>query len=188
MKSIGLIIDFIVKFIAVFGISGGVVIACGNVIGRYVFNYSFTWAAELTVYLFLWSMFFTAAFLFKTNSHISIGLLVQNIDKKYAKGVFIFTQTISIIFLGVIAWYGYEYLLLVNELEERSIELNIPMWIPYLIIPLSFFMGVYYVVVSLVKTILTPAQELSFKHEEEEMMKEVNQVVKEVHKKTGGML
>jgi hypothetical protein len=29
---------------------------------------------------------------------------------------------------------------------------------------------------------------LSFKHEEEEMMKEVNQVVKEVHKKTGGML
>jgi C4-dicarboxylate transporter DctQ subunit len=182
------IIDFITKLIAIFGISAGVVVAFVNVTARYGFNFSFTWASELTVYLFLWSMFFTTALLFKTNSHISIGLLIQNIDKRFAKIVFIFTQSVSMVFLAVVGYYGYEYLLLLIELEEMSIDLGIPMWIVHLIIPLSFAFGVYYLLVNIIKTIMTPADELNFKHEESEMLKEVDQVVKEVNKKTGGML
>lgn len=188
MKYIDAIIDFITKFVAVFGISAGVVIAFVNVTARYGFNFSFTWAAELTVYLFLWSMFFTAAFLFKTNSHISIGILIQNIDKRYAKIVFIFTQTVSLVFLAVVGYYGYEYLLLVDELEEMSIDLGIPMWIPYSVIPIAFAIGVYYIAVHIVQTIKTPADEISFKHEEDEMLQEMDEIVRDVNKKTGGML
>ena len=182
------IIYFITKFIAVFGISAGVLLAFVNVTARYGFNFSFPWAAELTVYLFLWSMFFTTALLFKTNSHISIGLLIQNIDKKFAKIVFICTQAISMVFLAVVGYYGYEYLLLVIELEEMSIDLGIPMWIPYSVIPIAFAIGVYYIAVNIVKTIQTPFEELSFKHEEDDMLKEMDEIVKEVNKKTGGML
>lgn len=188
MKYISLIIDFVVKFVAIFGISGGVVISFVNVAARYGFNYSFTWASELTIYLFLWSMFFTAAFLFKTNSHISITLLIGTLPKKYAKWVFILTQSISMIFLGVVAYFGYEYLLLVNEIEEMSIDLDIPMWIPYLVIPLAFGLGVYYLIVNIFITIMTPAEDLSFKHDEADMLQDADTVVKEVHKKTGGML
>ncbi|HFU75261.1 MAG TPA: TRAP transporter small permease [Arcobacter sp.] len=188
MKYIDRIIDFIVKFVAVFGISMGVIVAFANVTARYGFNFSFTWAAELTVYMFLWSMFFTTALLFKTNSHISIGLLVQNIDKRYAKIIFIFTQMVSLIFLAVVGYYGYEYLLLVNELEEMSIDLGIPMWIPYSVIPIAFGIGVYYIASHIVQTIKTPAQEINFKHEEDEMLQEMDEIVKEVNKKTGGLL
>ena len=50
---LGNTIDFINKFIAITGIASGVALAFINVIARYGFDYSLTWASELTVYLFL---------------------------------------------------------------------------------------------------------------------------------------
>lgn len=189
MRILGLIIDAIVKFVAVFGISTGVLVAFVNVMARYGFNYSFTWAAELTVYMFLWSMFFTSAFLFKSHSHISITLLIQSISKPVAKVIFIFTQTVSLVFLSVVAYFGYEYILLMIRIDEMSPDLGIPMWIPYLMVPVAFVIGVYYLVVSIIETIKTPAEELKFGHsEEEDMLKEAEAFVKKVETKTGGML
>jgi C4-dicarboxylate transporter DctQ subunit len=175
MRILGLIIDALVKFVAVFGISTGVLVAFVNVMARYGFNYSFTWAAELTVYMFLWSMFFTS--------------LVQSISKPVAKVIFIFTQTVSLVFLSVVAYFGYEYILLMIRIDEMSPDLGIPMWIPYLMVPVAFVIGVYYLVVSIIETIKTPAEELKFGHsEEEDMLKEAEAFVKKVETKTGGML
>ena len=41
------------KFISVFGICSGVLLSFINVILRYIFNMSITWAAELSIYLFM---------------------------------------------------------------------------------------------------------------------------------------
>jgi len=51
IKFIDKLIGFINKNIAVIGITGGVVLAFVNVVARYIFNSSLTWAAELTNYL-----------------------------------------------------------------------------------------------------------------------------------------
>jgi len=184
------IIDFINKFIATIGITGGVALAFANVIARYGFDYSLTWASELTVYLFLWSMFFASAYLFRTNSHITIDLFVQSLSKKNAKILLLLNKTITLVFLVLVSYFGYEYLELVIELEETSVDLEIAMWIPYLVIPVSFAFAAYGILVSLVELIQTPSNELSFQNEAEEIMEENNieQLVKEVEKKTGGML
>ena len=71
------IISFITQSISAIGISAGVALAFGNVVVRYVFDGSLTWAAELTTYLFLWSTFFGAAYCFKEDAHISIDILLQ---------------------------------------------------------------------------------------------------------------
>jgi len=183
-------IGFINKSIAMFGITAGVALAFANVVARYAFNYSMPWAAELTVYLFLWGMFFGAAYCFKIDGHISIGLLVENISKKYAKLLMLVTRTITFAYLSVVAYYGYQYLLFVIELEEMSIDLEIPMWIPYLVIPVSFAFGAYRVGEHIVKLINTPADELVIKTETEELMEEahIEKVVEEANRKTGGML
>ena len=183
-------IDFINKFIATIGITGGVALAFANVIARYGFDYSLTWASELTVYLFLWSMFFATAYLFRTNKHITIDLFLQTLPKKTAKYLLILNKLISLIFLALVSWYGYEYLQLVIELEEVSIDLEIAMWIPYLVIPVSFLFSTLGVIFSLIDTIKTPYQDIKFQNEAQEIMEENNieQLVKDVEKKTGGML
>ncbi|HIP53917.1 MAG TPA: TRAP transporter small permease [Sulfurimonas autotrophica] len=183
-------IGFINRSIAMFGITAGVALAFANVVARYAFNYSMPWAAELTVYLFLWGMFFGAAYCFKIDGHISIGLLVENISKKYAKFLMLITRAITFAYLSVVAYYGYQYLLFVIELEEMSIDLEIPMWIPYLVIPVSFAFGAYRVGEHIVKLINTPADELVIKTETEELMEEahIEKVVEEANRKTGGML
>ena len=183
-------IGVINRSIAMFGITMGVALAFANVVARYAFNYSMPWAAELTVYLFLWGMFFGAAYCFKIDGHISIGLLVENVSKKSAKVLMLFTRIVTFAYLSVVAYYGYQYILFVIELEEMSIDLEIPMWIPYLVIPVSFAFGAYRVGEHIVKLINTPANEIVIKTETEELMEEahIEKVFEEANRKTGGML
>ena len=194
------IISFINQSIAAFGISAGVALAFGNVVVRYVFDGSLTWAAELTTYLFLWSTFFGAAYCFKEDAHISIDILLQKVKPQTAKLLMILSYIITFIFLIAVSYYGYEYLLLVNELEETSVDLEIPMWIVYLVIPVSFFFSAYRVLEKLIGTIKTPANKVVKKNEADMIIKEndmlhtsieddkVKELVKEVERKTAGML
>jgi len=186
---ISLTIDFINRWIAAIGISAGVALAFLNVIARYGFNYSFTWASELTIYLFLWSIFFGVAYTFKLGEHISIGLLVENVNKKVAKVLILCTYLITLIFLVAVSYYGYEYLQLVIELEEISVDLEIPMWIPYLVIPLSFAFSAYHIAEHIVTLIKLPAEKLEFKNETTDLMKEINkdEILQEANRKSGGL-
>ena len=183
-------IGIINRTIAMFGITAGVTLAFANVIARYIFDYSLTWASELTIYLFLWAMFFGAAYCFRIDGHISIGLLVENVSKPFAKILMLITRLATFTYLSVVAYYGYQYLLFVIELDEMSIDLEIPMWIPYLVIPVSFAFGAYRVGEHIIKLINTPAEEIVIRTEADELMEEaeVDRVVAEVNRKTGGML
>jgi C4-dicarboxylate transporter DctQ subunit len=187
---LGNTIGVINRSIAMFGITAGVFLAFANVLARYMFNYSLTWASELTVYFFLWGMFFGAAYCFKIDGHISIGLVVENISKKSAKILMLITRTVTFTYLCVVAYYGYQYLLLVNDMGETSIDLEIPMWIPYLVIPISFAFGAYRVGEHIVHLIKIPAEDITFRSETEELMEEadIEQVVADANRKTGGLL
>jgi C4-dicarboxylate transporter DctQ subunit len=187
------LIGFINQSIAVIGIAGGVALAFYNVVARYIFESSLTWAGELTVYLFLWSAFFGAAYCFKKDAHISITILLDNLPPKISKVLMITSHLITIIFLVAVAWYGYEYLKLVIELDERSIDLNIPMWIPYLAIPISFAFGAWRVAEKLVTIIKTPATEIVRESEAEMIIAELEEganekLLKEIKSKTKGLL
>ncbi len=198
------IIGFINQTIAAFGITAGVAIAFTNVVARYVFDASLVWATELTIFLFLWSIFFAAAYCFKKDAHIAVTVVLDIVPTKIAKPMLLISHIITFFFLVAVSYYGYEYLLLVADIDERSIDLwDMPMWIVYLVIPVSFAFGAYRVAEKIVHIIKTPHDkvvpeseaemvlaELGVKHDDNsnEHVKELNNMVKEVEKKTGGML
>ena len=163
------IISFINRYIAALGISGGVALAFGNVVARYGFDSSLTWASELTVYLFLWSVFFGAAYCFKQDAHISINIVLEKVSPDTAKMLMLISHTITFIFLFAVAYYGYKYVMFVHELEEMSVDLEIAMWIVYLVIPVSFFFAAYRVGEKIVEIIKTPAKDV-LKQSEAEMI------------------
>jgi C4-dicarboxylate transporter DctQ subunit len=193
------IIGFINESIAALGMTAGVAVAFINVVARYGFDASFTWASELTVYLFLWSAFFAAAYCFKKDAHIAVTIILDIMPTKLAKVMLILSHIVTIVFLLAVSYYGYEYLLLVVDLDERSIDLwDMPMWIIYLVVPVSFLFGGYRVIEKLVEIIKTPHDKVVKVSEHEmhlqgmagnvEEDKGLEKMIKDVEKKTGGML
>ena len=197
-------IGFINQSIAAVGITAGVAVAFTNVVARYAFDASLVWATELTIFLFLWSAFFGAAYCFKKDAHIAVTIVLDIMPSKIAKIMLLMSHTITIIFLLAVSYYGYEYLLLVQDIDERSIDLwDMPMWIIYLVIPVSFAFAAYRVGEKIVQIARTPHDEVVAESEAEQVLagmgigakdnsneniKELNDMVKEVEKKTGGML
>ena len=123
---------------------------------------------------------------------------------KLAKIMLLLSHTVTIVFLLAIAYYGYQYLFLLIDLDERSIDLwDLPMWIVYLVIPIAFFFSAYRVGEKIIQIIKTPHEEVvaeseaeqvlagmgaGAKNKDNEHVKNLNDIVKEAEKKTGGML
>ncbi|RYA24908.1 TRAP transporter small permease [Malaciobacter halophilus] len=199
------IIGHINQKIAVMGIITGVTVAFVNVVARYLFDASFSWATELTIFSFLWSVFFAAAYCFKKDAHIAVTIVLDVVPSRIAKIMLIISHFITFVFLCAVSYFGYKYLLLVIELDEKSIDLwDMPMWIVYLVIPVSFAFGAYRVA-ERIHAILSTNHEKILKeseaehvladmgmgakeHKDNENVKNLNKMVKEVEKKTGGML
>lgn len=195
------IIGHINQKIAAIGIISGVAVAFTNVVARYLFDASLVWATELTIFLFLWSAFFGAAYCFKKDVHIAVTILLDIMPSKIAKAMLIISHIVTIIFLAAVAYYGYQYIMqVVVDLDERSIDLwNMPMWIVYLVIPLAFGFSAFRVLEKLIVIIKTPHNEVVKESEAdmilhgmggeiEDKAEDVEQMVKEANRKTGGML
>lgn len=197
-------IGFINQSIAAFGITAGVAVAFTNVVARYAFDASLVWATELTIFLFLWSAFFGAAYCFKKDAHIAVTIILDIVPSKLAKIMLLLSHTVTIVFLLAIAYYGYQYLFLLIDLDERSIDLwDLPMWIVYLVIPIAFIFSAFRVGEKIIQIIKTPHEKVvaeseaeqvlagigaGAKNKDNEHVKNLNNIVKEAEKKTGGML
>jgi len=185
------VIDFIDKvirgiliFFTSFGIAGGILLAFINVVARFVFHEGIDWAFELTNYLFIWSAFFGAAYLFRIGGHIKVTLILDLLPDKLAKLDVILVDLIIIAYLAVVGYYGYLFIfdpeLGVYASGEISVDLNIPMWIPYLVVPLSAFFGLIMMIIRLKEDISTPAEKIRGKTESELIIEEVRENMGEV--------
>ena len=177
MKKFFDIIDVIVGTInqtmAVVGLSLGVLLAFINVILRYAFDMSLTWAGELTNYLFIWSALFGAAYGFKRGAHISVSLLIGKFSLAYQKFFLIFANIISILYLGLISYFGYQLVLMLVDFGEMSVDLNIPMWIPHLVLPIAFALAAYRTAEKLVEVLKTDSNEIKLFSEHEVIINEI---------------
>ena len=81
MKKIFDVLDVVIvslnKTIAVTGLASGTLLAFANVMARYFFDKSWSWASELSNYLCIWSAFFAAAYGFNKGIHVSVTILVE---------------------------------------------------------------------------------------------------------------
>ena len=178
------------KLIAAVGIAGGVALAFVNVVARYIFDNSISWASELTIYLFLWSTFFGAVYCFKKDAHIAVDVVLIKTPPTIRKILMLISLLVAFVYVVAISYYGYQYVLLYMDLGEMSVDLDIPLWIPYVVVPISFAFSAIVLVQKIVELIKTPANKIELKTEADELMQEmeVETMLKEVHKKTGGML
>ena len=180
------LIGLINEFIASFGIAFGVFLAFINVIARFVFNEGLEWAFELTNYLFIWSAFFGASYCFREECHIRVTLLLDILPAKLAKFTTILSKLITFSYLLAVAYFGYLFIFDpdfgLKASGEISVDVNIPMWIPYMVLPIAFVTASYRVFQKAIELSKTPADEIVVKQEHEMIIDEVEMNMKEAKK------
>ena len=180
MKKFFQIIDIIVSTInqtmAVLGLSLGVLLAFINVILRYAFDMSLTWAAELTNYLFIWAALFGAAYGFKQGAHISVSLIIEKFPPAVTKGFLMFANLVSIIYLALISYFGYQLVLMLVDFGEMSIDLEKAYFKKlekYVVLPIAFALAAYRSAEKLVEIYKTDSSDVKIFSEHEAVIHEV---------------
>lgn len=94
-------------------------------------------AQELCIYLFIWMAKFGAAYGVRTGIHIGVDVFTSRMPPAQAKKVILFGLGLGALFTGVIAAFGADFVYGVYRAGTHSSDLEAPMWIVYLAIPLG---------------------------------------------------
>ena len=125
-------------------------VAFVNVVLRYCFNMSLTWAGEATSYLFIWSM------------HLGVTILIQKLKPRVAKWVLSFSLAIILGYLICLIFWGYDFVVFNHMMGMVSVDLEISYWIIYLCVPIAMSIASYQVLLKLIKTLKVPGDEFSY--------------------------
>ena len=96
-----------------------------------------SWAQELCIYMFIWMAKFGAAYGVRTGIHVGVDLLVNRLPEHSRKHVIMFALLCGAFFTGMIAVFGASFVREMFHTGQQSNDLEAPMWLVYLAIPLG---------------------------------------------------
>src|SRR6185312_7147326 len=96
-----------------------------------------SWAQELCIFMFIWMAKFGAAYGVRTGIHVGVDVLVNLLPPDKRKRVILFAIACGALFTGLIATFGYTFVIKMYATGQRSYDLEWPMWAIYLAIPLG---------------------------------------------------
>src|SRR3984893_16796269 len=103
----------------------------------YLIAIHISWAQELCIYMFIWMAKFGAAYGVRTGIHVGVDLLVNRVPARSRKQVILFSLLCGAFFTGMIATFGSSFVAEMFKTGQQSNDLEAPMWIVYLAIPLG---------------------------------------------------
>lgn len=118
----------------------GITLIFYGVIMRYVFNEPKAWVEEVVRYVIIWGVFLGFSLALRHNQHIQVDIVYDKLPKGAKKVVDLFATLVSISFCVAYTYYGI--ILVENRFHSGmvSLDVGIPMWIVYLILPISGIM------------------------------------------------
>lgn len=115
-------------------------VAFGQVVARYVFNYSFVWALEITGVLFAWLIFIGMSYGVRVGTHIGVDVLVRAVGPRTARVLGTIAALLCIGYALVLAWGGLQYVLKMHDVGILMQDVPVPQWIPRIVLPLGFLL------------------------------------------------
>jgi C4-dicarboxylate transporter, DctQ subunit len=119
-----------------FSLLGLALLTCFETVLRYTVNYTFTWFQEFSNYMIIFMTFLGASLGVKYGTHFSMEALVQYTPDKISHLVKTLAYFISGTMTLIFVYFGVKHLLRLKGFGVNSAAMGIPMFIPYLPIPL----------------------------------------------------
>ena len=106
-----------------------------NVVLRYGFNYSLAWSEELVREVIIYTTFIGCSAAVKNRSMMKIDASVQLLPR-FKMPLTYFSNFATMIFAGMMIYYGWLMVMLQYRTHQKTIIMEIPLVILYLILPL----------------------------------------------------
>ena len=138
MKKVLRILDNLEEYLA-----GGMLLLMAllyflEVVLRYAFSHSIAWVEELLRYMMVFITFFGASVAIKYGSHMSVNVIEYIPSPTVKRLIDVFVALMGIVFSVFILYFGWLLVLRVKGFGQQSPAMQVPMYIPYAIIPLGF--------------------------------------------------
>jgi C4-dicarboxylate transporter DctQ subunit len=114
-----------------------------QVVARYVFNYSFVWALELTTFLFGGLIFFGISYGVRVGAHIGVDVLVRILPRGIARVVTILATLLCLVYTVIVFVGSWQYVTKMYEIGILAQDIPIPQWMPRAVLPIGFALLFY---------------------------------------------
>ena len=106
----------------------------------WLFVINLSWAQELCIYMFVWMAKFGAAYGVRTGIHVGVDVLINNMKERTRAGFVFFGLLAGALFTGLVGSFGARFVWHLSSTNATSPDLELPVWIVYLAIPLGSFL------------------------------------------------
>ncbi|WP_205962928.1 TRAP transporter small permease [Psychromonas sp. SA13A] len=109
-----------------------------QIISRQLFGHSIAWSEELSVYMFVWFVYFGAAHAARLNAHNRVTFQYKLMPAWLPPKLEVFTDMVWVAFNSYFIYLSYDFVFNKMNLFWKSQTLGIPMKYIYFILPLGF--------------------------------------------------
>lgn len=129
-----------------------------QVFERFIMNSGNSWSEELARYLFIWSVYTSAAFAIISNAHIRIDAALNLYPKKIRKYIPILADVIFLVYTIIIVYFSFDYCLDLFASGQVSMGLHVTMGYMYASIPVGHLLMAIRLVQLIYRRIKYPEQ------------------------------
>lgn len=108
-----------------------VCIITAQVILRFGFNSGFSWAEELSRFLFIWLMYFAFSYATRNNKHIKVSFLLDKLNEKLKKILLIVVDILFITFTFILFMASIRICQSIIAYGDKAVTMDISMNIVY---------------------------------------------------------
>jgi TRAP-type mannitol/chloroaromatic compound transport system permease small subunit len=123
-----------------FGVVIIILIVVYDVILRTIFDAPTEFVPELSEYILLAIGWLCGGYVLKHKGHVALDVVHKRFTPKTKAIVDLMTSVLFFLFCGVLLWRGWNLTWDALKLQHKSQVLGIPLFFPYLIIPLGSFL------------------------------------------------
>ncbi len=109
----------------------------------YTVKMDVSWAQELCIFMFVWMAKFGAAYGVRTGIHVGVDVIIRKLTGKYKTALILFGLLAGATFTGIVGTLGARFVWQMAHTEQVSADLEVPMWIVYLCVPLGSYLMSY---------------------------------------------
>lgn len=99
-----------------------------------------SWAQELCIYMFVWMAKFGAAYGVRIGIHVGVDVVINKLNTPWRNKFVMFGLLAGALFTGIIGTLGASFVWQVAHTDTTSADLEIPMWLVYLAVPLGSYL------------------------------------------------
>lgn len=127
-----------------------VAINFANIIGRYFFRVSLSWAEEAMLFLMIGAVFLGAGPVGWLGRHIRMDVVVSLLPPRARKIFELISDLVTIATCVMLAVFAWPVMTMLHELDQRSETANIPLVIPQAMLPIGLLLMALLIAVRLI--------------------------------------